>query len=46
MPEKHGISALMLALREAEIKAEDIPVHMNQGHAETQQLKIIMKHPQ
>ena len=26
---KHGTSVLMLALKEAEIKAEDIPVHMH-----------------
>ena len=36
---KYGISALMLALKEEEIKAEAIPVHMHQGHTETYQLK-------
>ena len=34
VPLKHGISALMLALKEAEIKAEAITVHMHQGHTE------------
>ena len=29
---KHGMVALMLALKEAEINAKSIPVHMNQGH--------------
>ena len=29
----------MLALKEAEIKVEAIPIHMYQGHTETQQLK-------
>ena len=32
VPGKHGMTALMLALKEAEIKAEAIPVHMHQGH--------------
>ena len=32
VPGKHGMSALMLALKEAEIKAETISVHMHQGH--------------
>ena len=39
VPVKHGMSALMLALMEAETKAEAIPVHMQQGHTEKQQLK-------
>ena len=39
VPGKHGIAALMLALKEAETKAEYIPVNMHQGHIETQQLK-------
>ena len=39
VPVKHGMSALMLALKEAEIKVEAIPVHMHHGHIETQQLK-------
>ena len=30
VPGKHGMLALMLALKEAKIKAEDIPVHMHQ----------------
>ena len=36
---KHGMAALMLAINESGIKSEDIPVHMYQGHTETQQLK-------
>ena len=39
MPGKHDMVALILALNEAEIKAEAIPVHMNQGQPSTQQLK-------
>ena len=39
VPGKHGMSALMLALKEAKIKAEAIPVQMHQGHTETQHLK-------
>ena len=30
---------IVLALKEAEIKAEDIPVHMHQGKTSTQKLK-------
>ena len=36
---KYGMASLMLALKEAEIKSEAIPVHMHQGHTETQHLK-------
>ena len=32
VPGKHDMAALMLALNKAEIKAEDIPVHIHQGH--------------
>ena len=39
VPGKHDMAALLLALKEAEIKAKAIPVHMHQGHIETQQLK-------
>ena len=39
LPRKHGMSALMLALKEAEVKEEAIPVQINQGNKETQQLK-------
>ena len=39
VPGKHGMSDLMIALKEAEIKAEAIPVHMHQGHTVTQKLK-------
>ena len=35
---KHGMVDLMLVLKEAEIKAEDIPVHMQQRQTAT-------KHP-
>ena len=38
VPGKYGMASLMLTLKEAEIKAEDIPVHMHQEHTETQQL--------
>ena len=31
---KHGMSALMLSLKEAEIKAEYITVNMHQGNTE------------
>ena len=50
VPGKHGMSALVLALKEAEIKAEYIRVHMYQVHAETKHLKdnnetsIVMVH--
>ena len=36
---KHGIAALTIVLKEAEIKSEAIPVHMNQKNTEKQQLK-------
>ena len=39
VPGKNGMEYLILALKRAEIKAEAIPVHMHQGHTETQQLK-------
>ena len=39
VPGKHGISALILALKEAKIKAEAIPVQMHQGNTETQHMK-------
>ena len=39
VPVKHDISALMLALKEAEIKSEAIPVHMHQEHTESRQPK-------
>ena len=39
VPIKHGMALLMLALKEAEIKAEHIQVNIHQGHIETQQLK-------
>ena len=32
---KYGMAALMIALHEAEIKVEDIPVHMKQVHTAT-----------
>ena len=50
VPEKNGMAALLLALDEAYIKAEAIPVHMQQGQTSTQQLKdnneipIVMVH--
>ena len=39
VPGKHGMRFLMLALKEAEIKAESIPVHMHQGQTTTKELK-------
>ena len=39
VPGKHGMASLMIALKEAEIKADNIPVHMHQGYTETKQLK-------
>ena len=36
---KKGMPALMLALKEAEIKAEDIPVQIDDGNTETPQMK-------
>ena len=39
VPGKYGMSSLMIALKKAEIRAESIPVHMHQGHTETQNLK-------
>ena len=31
VPGKHGITALIITVKEVEIKAEAIPVHMHQG---------------
>ena len=39
VPGKYRISSPMIALKKVEIKAESIPVHMHQGHTETQKLK-------
>ena len=39
VPGKHVMSALMLALKEAEIKSEAIQLHLQQVHIETQHLK-------
>ena len=36
---KHGIAAFILALKEAKIKSEAVPVHMNHGQLGTQHLK-------
>ena len=36
---KHGMEALMIALKEAEIKSEAIQLHLQQVHIETQHLK-------
>ena len=36
---KYGMSSLMIALKEAEIKAEAILVHMRQGQTATKYLK-------
>ena len=39
VPGKHGMASLMLWLKEAEIKSEEIPVHMHQEKTSTRQLK-------
>ena len=39
VPGKHGMSVLMLALKEAEIIAEDITVHMQHKQTETKQMQ-------
>ena len=39
VPEKNGMSALMLALKQTETKSEAIRVYIHQGHTETQQTK-------
>ena len=39
VPRKHVMSYLMLGLKETEIKAEAIPVHMHHKHTVTKQLK-------
>ena len=39
VPGKHGMADLILTLKEEEIKAEAIPVHMHQGHKESQHPK-------
>ena len=39
VPGKHGMSALMIALKEAEIKVESLPVHMQHKQTANKQLK-------
>ena len=39
VPGKHDMVALMLALKEAEIKVGDIPLHMHHVHNATTKLK-------
>ena len=39
VPGKHDMSALVIALKEAEINSKAIPVHIYQCQTETQQLK-------
>ena len=36
---KHGMLSLMVALKETEIRAESIPIHIHQGHTSTKQPK-------
>ena len=36
---KHSMAAFILSLKEEEIKAEAIPVHMHHRHTETQHMK-------
>ena len=45
VPGKYGMLDLILALKGVKIKAEDMPVHMNQGHTATKQLKDKDKTP-
>ena len=42
---KYDMEDLMLALKEVKIKAEDMPLNMNQGHTATKQLKDKDKTP-
>ena len=39
VPGKHCISELIIGLKQAEIKYEDIPVHMHHKHTSIKQLK-------
>ena len=39
VPGKYGMADLILSLKDSEIKVESIPVHMHQGHTESQQPK-------
>ena len=39
LPRKYGMSAIVITLKKAEIKSEDIPVYAHKWHTETQQLK-------
>ena len=39
VPGNDGMEATMIELKEVEINAEDIPVHMKQGQTETQHMK-------
>ena len=40
VPENHGMSDLILALKEAEINAEAIPSHIHQGYTETKKSEV------
>ena len=42
---KHGISGLMLVLKDSYFKAEDIQVHMHQGKKKIKRRKIMVKNP-
>ena len=35
VPVKHGMAYRMLAIKDSEVKAEDIPVYIHQGHTVT-----------
>ena len=39
MPGKYGMKALILVLKEVEVKVESIPVHMYQVHNATKHMK-------
>ena len=47
VPGKYVTESLIIALKETEIKAESISVHMHQGKTAIKQLNILrVKHPQ
>ena len=45
VPGKHGTTALMVDLKDTEIRAEAIPVHIRQWHTTTKQLKYKVETP-
>ena len=45
VPGKHGTTAFMIEVNEAEINTEAIPGHIYQGHTLKKYKRIRMKHP-